>query len=166
MAERTLPRPLSAFAAGLAASHKPKAMWAVLIEVDVAGVPRDVGLQALREQIIPSIKALPGFQPFARRFPRSLAQDAYRRARHLGGEPQPPQRHRLRKPTRGLEPLSPSLRAQAGGPRRPTCAYEIAANAWNRRIGESAVPIAQRTQRALQSVCGEFSGSRLRFRSS
>jgi hypothetical protein len=38
-------------------------MWAVLIEVDVAGVPRDVGLQALREQIIPSIKALPGFQP-------------------------------------------------------------------------------------------------------
>jgi hypothetical protein len=63
MAQRTPPRPLSAFAAGLAASHKPKAMWAVLIEVDVAGVPRDVGLQALREQIIPSIKALPGFQP-------------------------------------------------------------------------------------------------------
>ena len=37
-------------------------MYAVLIEVDVTGVPRDAGLQALREQIIPSIKALPGFQ--------------------------------------------------------------------------------------------------------
>jgi len=37
-------------------------MYAVLIEVDVSGVPRDAGLQALREQIVPSIKQLPGFQ--------------------------------------------------------------------------------------------------------
>ena len=37
-------------------------MYAVLIEVDVRGVPRDAGLQTLREQIIPSIKQLPGFR--------------------------------------------------------------------------------------------------------
>lgn len=37
-------------------------MYAVLIEVDVSGVPSDAGLQALREQIVPSIKQLPGFQ--------------------------------------------------------------------------------------------------------
>lgn len=37
-------------------------MHAVLIEVDVAGVDRDRGIDALREQIVPAIKALPGFQ--------------------------------------------------------------------------------------------------------
>ena len=37
-------------------------MVAVLIEVDVRGVERDAGLTALREQIIPVIKSLPGFQ--------------------------------------------------------------------------------------------------------
>ncbi len=37
-------------------------MYAVLIEVEVSGVPRDAGLKALREQIVPSIKQLPGFQ--------------------------------------------------------------------------------------------------------
>jgi hypothetical protein len=37
-------------------------MYAVLIEVDVAGVERDIGIQALREQIVPAIKQLPGFQ--------------------------------------------------------------------------------------------------------
>ncbi|MGH2869030.1 MAG: hypothetical protein ACRDNK_15910 [Solirubrobacteraceae bacterium] len=37
-------------------------MYAVLIEVDVSGVPRDAGLQILREQIVPSVKQLPGFQ--------------------------------------------------------------------------------------------------------
>jgi hypothetical protein len=37
-------------------------MHAVLIEVDVSGVDRDQGLTALREQIVPSIKAMPGFQ--------------------------------------------------------------------------------------------------------
>lgn len=36
-------------------------MHAVLIEVDVAGVERDAGLAALREHIIPTIKAMPGF---------------------------------------------------------------------------------------------------------
>lgn len=37
-------------------------MHAVLIEVDVAGVDRDQGLTALREQIIPAITQLPGFR--------------------------------------------------------------------------------------------------------
>ena len=37
-------------------------MYAVLIEVDVAGVDRESGIQALREQIVPAIKQLPGFQ--------------------------------------------------------------------------------------------------------
>ena len=36
-------------------------MHAVLIEVDVSGVDRDQGLTALREQIVPAIKAMPGF---------------------------------------------------------------------------------------------------------
>ena len=36
-------------------------MHAVLIEVDVAGVDREQGINALREQIVPAIKALPGF---------------------------------------------------------------------------------------------------------
>ncbi len=37
-------------------------MYAVLIEVDVTGVDPEAGMQALREQIVPSIKHLPGFQ--------------------------------------------------------------------------------------------------------
>ena len=37
-------------------------MYAVLIEVDVAGVARDPGLEVLRERIVPAIKQLPGFQ--------------------------------------------------------------------------------------------------------
>ncbi len=37
-------------------------MYAVLIEVDVSGVDRDQGLTALREQVIPAIQAMPGFQ--------------------------------------------------------------------------------------------------------
>jgi hypothetical protein len=37
-------------------------MHAVLIEVDVSGVDADHGLTALREQIVPAIKAMPGFQ--------------------------------------------------------------------------------------------------------
>ncbi len=37
-------------------------MHAVLTEVDVSTVSRDAGLQALREQVVPSIKQLPGFQ--------------------------------------------------------------------------------------------------------
>jgi hypothetical protein len=37
-------------------------MYAVLIEVDVAGVEPGAGLQALREQIVPAIRQLPGFQ--------------------------------------------------------------------------------------------------------
>ena len=37
-------------------------MYAVLIEVDVAGVDRDSGIQALREHIVPAIQQLPGFQ--------------------------------------------------------------------------------------------------------
>lgn len=37
-------------------------MHAVLIEVDVAGVDPEQGLNALREQIVPAIKALPGFR--------------------------------------------------------------------------------------------------------
>src|SRR5579864_773704 len=37
-------------------------MHAVLIEVDVSGVDPDAGLSALREQIVPSVSAMPGFQ--------------------------------------------------------------------------------------------------------
>jgi hypothetical protein len=37
-------------------------MVAVLIEVDVRGVEPDAGLTALREQIVPAITSLPGFQ--------------------------------------------------------------------------------------------------------
>lgn len=37
-------------------------MYAVLIEVNVTGVERDQGLTALREQIVPAITAMPGFQ--------------------------------------------------------------------------------------------------------
>jgi hypothetical protein len=37
-------------------------MHAVLIEVDVTGVDRDTGLQALREHVVPAITQLPGFQ--------------------------------------------------------------------------------------------------------
>jgi hypothetical protein len=37
-------------------------MHAVLIEVDVANVDEAEGLQTLREQIVPAIKNLPGFQ--------------------------------------------------------------------------------------------------------
>ncbi len=35
---------------------------AVLIEVDVSGVEREAGLQGLREQLVPAISQLPGFQ--------------------------------------------------------------------------------------------------------
>ncbi len=37
-------------------------MYAVLIEVDVSGVDRDAGLHGLREQIVPAVSQLPGFQ--------------------------------------------------------------------------------------------------------
>ena len=37
-------------------------MYAVLIELDVGGVDRDEGLAGLREQIVPAIRALPGFR--------------------------------------------------------------------------------------------------------
>ena len=37
-------------------------MYAVLIEVDVQGVNREVGLSALREQLVPMIRQMPGFQ--------------------------------------------------------------------------------------------------------
>jgi hypothetical protein len=37
-------------------------MYAVLIEVDVSGVDREDGLRGLREQIVPAIRSLPGFQ--------------------------------------------------------------------------------------------------------
>ncbi len=37
-------------------------MHAVLIEVDVGGVDREAGMVALREQVVPAIKQLPGFQ--------------------------------------------------------------------------------------------------------
>ena len=37
-------------------------MYAVLIEVDVSEVDEEQGLQTLREQIVPAIKQLPGFQ--------------------------------------------------------------------------------------------------------
>jgi hypothetical protein len=36
-------------------------MFAVLIEVDVAGVDPEQGLAVLREHVVPAIKALPGF---------------------------------------------------------------------------------------------------------
>jgi hypothetical protein len=36
-------------------------MHAVSIEVDVAGVDHEQGVTALRQQIVPAIKALPGF---------------------------------------------------------------------------------------------------------
>jgi hypothetical protein len=36
-------------------------MFAVLIEVDVAGVDPEEGLTVLRERVVPAIKALPGF---------------------------------------------------------------------------------------------------------
>ncbi len=36
-------------------------MKAVLIEVDVAGVDLDQGVQGLRERIVPSISQMPGF---------------------------------------------------------------------------------------------------------
>ena len=38
-------------------------MYAVLIEVDTSGQPdREVGLRALREQIVPGVSKAPGFQ--------------------------------------------------------------------------------------------------------
>jgi len=37
-------------------------MFAVLIEVDVVGVEPDAGLRALRGQVVPAIRQLPGFQ--------------------------------------------------------------------------------------------------------
>ncbi len=37
-------------------------MYAVLIEVNVGDVDRDEGLKGLREQIVPAISQLPGFQ--------------------------------------------------------------------------------------------------------
>ena len=37
-------------------------MYAVLIEVDVAGVDPEAGVRGLREQIVPMIRALPGFR--------------------------------------------------------------------------------------------------------
>ena len=37
-------------------------MYGVLIEVDVNDVDEEQGLRVLREQIVPSIKQLPGFQ--------------------------------------------------------------------------------------------------------
>lgn len=37
-------------------------MHAVLIEVDVSGVEREAGLQGLRQQIVPAVSQLPGFQ--------------------------------------------------------------------------------------------------------
>lgn len=37
-------------------------MHAVLIEVEVGGVDREMGIKVLREQVVPAIKQLPGFQ--------------------------------------------------------------------------------------------------------
>ena len=37
-------------------------MYAVLIEVDVAGVEREAGLEVLRRQVVPAIAQLPGFR--------------------------------------------------------------------------------------------------------
>jgi hypothetical protein len=36
-------------------------VYAVLIEVDVRGIEQEAGLRALREQIVPVVKAMPGF---------------------------------------------------------------------------------------------------------
>lgn len=36
-------------------------MYAVVIEVDVGSVDRETGLLALREQIVPAVKSIPGF---------------------------------------------------------------------------------------------------------
>ena len=41
--------------------NESRPMVAVLIEVDVRGVEREAGLTALREQIVPAIRSLPGF---------------------------------------------------------------------------------------------------------
>jgi hypothetical protein len=35
---------------------------AVLIEVDVSGVDRDAGLTAMRQQLVPMIRSMPGFR--------------------------------------------------------------------------------------------------------
>jgi hypothetical protein len=37
-------------------------VYAVLIEVDVAGVDREAGIQALREHVVPAIQQLLGFR--------------------------------------------------------------------------------------------------------
>jgi heme-degrading monooxygenase HmoA len=37
-------------------------VYAVLIEVDVVGVERNAGLEALREHVVPAITHLPGFR--------------------------------------------------------------------------------------------------------
>lgn len=37
-------------------------MYAVLIEVDVAGVEREAGLEVLRRHVVPAITQLPGFR--------------------------------------------------------------------------------------------------------
>jgi heme-degrading monooxygenase HmoA len=37
-------------------------MRAVLIELDVAGVDPEAGLRGIREQLVPAISAMPGFQ--------------------------------------------------------------------------------------------------------
>ena len=37
-------------------------MYAALIEVDVNGIDQEAGLSALRDQIVPAITSLPGFQ--------------------------------------------------------------------------------------------------------
>jgi hypothetical protein len=37
-------------------------MHAVLIEVDVGGVDREQGIAVLKQQIVPAIRQLPGFQ--------------------------------------------------------------------------------------------------------
>jgi hypothetical protein len=37
-------------------------VYAVLIEVDVAGIAPEAGIEALREHIVPAITQLPGFQ--------------------------------------------------------------------------------------------------------
>lgn len=36
-------------------------MYAVLTEVDVAGVEREAGVAALRERVVPGVKQIPGF---------------------------------------------------------------------------------------------------------
>lgn len=37
-------------------------MYAALIEVDVRGVDREQGLRALREQVVPAVRSMPGFR--------------------------------------------------------------------------------------------------------